>query len=385
MKAGRLARLIRAAALGFFMLCLAMGRSAALTLENRDLTRIRSLTLAWTLTGQDGIAMAEREQEQEHACIFALWGQQEGTVVENPDLNRTEFCAQITLRGDPRLLLDCEATLTADDLAGCLVDQETAKKLFGVPDPIGYAMTVGGQERIVRGIIDSAQPLVVTVAAVNESGLDRLTLQVPEGESLKLVSEDFARRNGLFGLWSQPSSWAALSRALSLLPVAVLLLAVVGRYIRDAFAAGSSRGQFWLYIVLAGAAWFILLWLTEFRFQLPQDMIPNKWSDFDFWGQLIQEKREEALQALSSPKVLPELAVIIPTLQSVGWGIAGALLVPLLPKPSGARELWLCCVASALLAFWAAVALYPALAHDRALWLALPIGLAGRCIYKEKK
>lgn len=374
----RAGRWLRAAVLGLFMLCLAMGRSAAMALEGRDLAGIRTLTLNWSLTGQDGIGIGEREQGQERVVKFVLWGQQDGVIVENPDLNRMGICAKISLRGESWLLQGGEAVLTEDDLTGCLMDRETAKMLFGLPDPIGCTVTVDGQERIVRGVTESAQPLVMVVAAANESGLDKLTLRVPEGESTKLTSEEFASRNGLFGTWGQPEAWANGSRALSLLPAAVLVLGVILWYVRAAFSPDAGRVQFWLCIVLAGAAWFALLWLTEFSFQLPQDMIPNKWSDFDFWGQLFREKREEAFRLISSSKTLPELELIMPAIQAACWGIAGALLVPLLPKPASARELWICCALSALLAFWAAMTIDPALAHDRVLWLALPAGLIGR-------
>lgn len=374
----RAGRWIRAVLCGLFFLCFALARSAALELEARDFDNLHTLTLGWGLTGQDGAEMGEREQSQERPSAFVLWGQQEGALAENRSLNRTASCTQITLWGSSQLLLESTAPLAEDDWTGCLLSRETAMALFGDPAPVGSVVTLSGREMTVRGIVETDQPLVAILAGAQDSGLDRLTLRTPEGDHPRLAAEGFAARNGLAGSWSRPDGWAKLARALSLLPAAVLLLSVMIRCIGAAFSPGAGRMRFWCSIALAGALWFILLWLTEFRFQPPEEMIPNKWSDFDFWGRFFQEKREELMRGLSAGKTAPELAVILPVLRAAGFGLLAAVTAPFLPRPATLTELWVCCAAGALMAFAASLWLNPALAHDRTLWLVLPMAFGAR-------
>ncbi len=377
MRAGKWARAI---ACGLFFLCFALSRAAALELEDRELKGLRALALDWALTGQTGADMQEQERLRERPVSFVLWGQQDGALAENRELNRNAGCGLITLRGNSKLLLDSAAPLGDDDLDGCLLDTDTAMELFGVPEPVGSKVTINGRLMTVRGCFQAGRPLAAVWAGTGEGGLDRLTLRTPEGEHPRLAAQDFAARNGLSGTWSQPGDLAALARGISLLPAALLLLGALARSISAAFAQPVGRVRFWLYAALAGGLWFSLLWLTEFSFQLPEEMIPNRWSDFDFWGRLFAEKREELVQAMSAAKTVPELELILPLLRAAAFGLTAALLAPLLPRPSGARDLWLWCAAGAVMAFAASLLISPALAHDRALWLTLPAAFLGRAL-----
>lgn len=374
----RAGRWVRPAVCVLFFLCFALARSAALGLENRDLSRVRTLTLAGECTGQDAADMWEKEQARERPAAFAVWGQRAGVFVENRDLNRSAVCSLITLWGNPELLYPSPAVLEEEDREGCLIDEGTAMALFGSAAPIGSTIGISGEQRVVRGILDSRQPVALVRAGALDGGMNRVTLRIPEGDSPLLATEDFAARSGLFGQWSRPGTWSGLAKALSLLPAAVVLLQIIGRLLQKGFSSQTGRLGFWLSIGLAGAAWFLLLWLTGFRFQLPEDMIPNRWSDFDFWGRLAEEKKEELLQSLAAGKTTVEVEVLLGVMQAGAFGILAALLSPVLPEPDTLAGLWFGCAAGALMAFGAAVFLDPALAHDRALWLTLPVVFGGR-------
>lgn len=374
----RAGRWVRPACFALLFLCFALARSAALKLESRELPQTRTLAFAGNCTGQDAADMWEAERQRERPAAFVLWGQQAGVFVENRDLNRSSVCSLITVWGDSGLLYPSATPLAEEDREGCLVDRGTAMALFGSAGPVGSAITVSGERRVVRGILDSGQPVVMVRAGALEGGMNRLTLRAPEGDSPRQAAEGFAARSGLFGQWSRPGIWAGLANGFSLLPVVVLLAGTVVRFVQKGFSPQAGGLRFWLNICLAAAAWFLLLWLIEFRFQLPEDMIPNRWSDFDFWGRFAAEKKEELLQSLAAGKTTVEIEIMLQGLQAGGFGLLAAFLAPALPKPSAPAGLWLCCGACALMAFGAAVFLDPALAHDRALWLALPVAFGGR-------
>lgn len=374
----RARRWIRPLFCGLFFLCFALARSAALGLENQSFASLRTLVLSRALTAGEGVGIQEKELAQEHPVRFVLWSQQTGVFVENRELNRSALCGAVALWGDSGFLISSTVPLTEDDWEGCLLDKSTSMTLFGNPNPAGSEVVLSGKKYIVRGVLESERPLAV-VLAQNEA-LDRLTLRVPEGDPPQQTIDSFTLRNGISGEQCDPGMWVGLGKALSLLPAAVLMLGVIGRNIRSAFSPEAGRLRFWACIALAGGAWFLLLWLTGFRFQLPEDMIPNKWSDFDFWSRLLAEKRETLVQDLTREKTVLELAVLLPALRAGAFGVLAALLVPLLPRPATPLGVWTCCAAGAVMAFAAAVFMDPALAHDRSLWLALPAAVGCRWI-----
>ncbi len=374
----RAGRWIRLAFCALFFLCLVLARSAAVSLENQSLSGLCTLTLDGERTGQDGADMRAAEQEKERPAAFVLWGQQTGVFVGNQDLNRSAICSLITLWGDSSLLYTANVPLAEEDREGCLIDEATAMTLFGSAAPIGSMVTISGDQRTVRGILDASRPLVVVRAGLQEDGMNRVTLRVPEGSPLRQAAEDFALQNGLFGQWSQPGAWAGLAKVVSPLPVVVVLFGVIVNLLKTGYSAQSGRIQFWINILLAGGAWFLLLWLVQFRFQFPEEMIPNRWSDFNFWGRLFTEKKEELLQSLAAEKTVVEVMIFLKVMQAGFFGILALLMIPLLPRPATPAGLWLSCAAGALLAFGAVVFLDSGLAHDRAVWLTLPAGFTGR-------
>lgn len=110
----------------------------------------------------------------------------------------------------------------------------------------------------------------------------------------------------------------------------------------------------------------------EVSFQIPAELLPAKWSDFEFWGRLWGEKKEELLTMLAAPKTQAELMRIVPALLACGAGAAGAVLAVMVVakvRPKSGMGLWLCCAGSLMLAFALSLLMRGELARDRALWL----------------
>lgn len=378
MKSGRWTLWLRGGACCLFVLCLALARLPALELDEMDLDRLRVLHLYSPLSGLDGARIQEEEQMEEHPVPFALWGQQSGIMALNPALGRSAACDVVTLWGNSQLVFPSPLSLPVQETASCLIDCSTAMSLFGSSRPVGSTVSVGGKDYTLRGIVESSQPVVLIPASSLDKSLTHLSLQVPEGDSPKWAAESFAQRHGLLGEFKEPALPARLGKGLSMLPAAVLLLCAIGQSARAALSYPTGRIRFWVGLALAGALWFLLLWLTDFHFQLPEDMIPNKWSDFDFWGQLLEEKQAELRSSLSRGQTAPELAVLLPVLGAGFWGLLGAVLTPLLPRPKTALEAWIWCAIEAGLICMAAVHLDGGLSRDALLWLALPVGTLGR-------
>lgn len=71
----------------------------------------------------------------------------------------------------------------------------------------------------------------------------------------------------------------------------------------------------------------IILLAAYLRFQveIPDDMIPTKWSDFDFWNRLFEQKKEYILNWIKIGKSDSEMIYIMKTAQTILWFVLSYL------------------------------------------------------------
>lgn len=357
-----------------FMLCFALSRSAAIRLEGLADLRILPLEGAG-MTGQRAWDMQELEALMTEPLTFAVWGQQDGQTLENPELARSAQATVLLIEGSSGLVLPESAPLLPEDTESCLLDEASALALFGDPAPVGSQLEFAGRRLTVRGIVPGSDALLAVRPLSRDVGLGYVTLQIPEGLGAQEVLDRFQYRHGVSGLWTAVRGWTGLGQFLSLLPAFVPLLTVVFSLLRRAFSRSEYPLEFIAFLLAAGAVWFAALWICGFSLQVPLEMLPGKWSDFDFWARLFSEKKAELLAFLTGRKTLVHLLFLVPALQAGGLGILAALLFPVTlcrARPSGGRALWMACGALGVFCFFAALFLSPALARDRCFWLAAP-------------
>lgn len=362
-----------------FFLCLALGRSAALELEGLPDLQILRLE-GEALTGQAARELLEQEQTAEYPASAAVWGQVSHQTVENPHLGRSAPVTAVLLQGSSQLLFPASPPLLPEDREGCLIDEATAQALFGSPDPTGCPLQWAGRTLTLRGVIPSGRPLIALQAKEEDQPLDRLTLQAPEGIPLPQVLGEFQSRHGLSGLWTSTKALSFLAQAGSLLPCFLLLLSLVLSLIKTGFTAWEYPAILLLCLGAAGLLWFLTLWAAGFSLQIPTELLPGKWSDFDFWGELLAQKKSEFLDQLTAGKTELELEILLPLLRAWGWSLGAVLLSPLSfakTAPKNGRVLWALCGGFAALCFLAAVKIDPLLARDRVLWICPPLFLGG--------
>lgn len=365
------------------MACLGWGRSMALRLEALPESRLLVMS---SLTGREARDMLDAEQQGEYPASFALWGQRDAQGVQNPELERYASVNVLLLAGSSSVVYQPDAPLPPDDLNGCLIDPATAQALFGNAQPLGCTLEWNGRALTVRGVLDSGRPLLLAQALDSDGGLDHISLQPPEGQSVGRVVSEFESRHGLFGTWSNPGSWTGLAGFASLLPVLLALGYVLIKIIKTAFSAGQYPVVFLVCLLAAGAVWWVSLLAAGVSVGIPADMLPSKWSDFEFWGRLFAEKKEELMNLLAASKTEVELAHLLPALLAGGAGLAGSVLaaaVIMKIRPENGLQLWLCCAGSLAASFLLSLWLGGGLARDRALWLAPTLYFGARWLAEK--
>lgn len=360
------------------LICFGWGRMLALEPSRIPECRVMS---GMELTGRRARAMLEAESRQEEPLAFTAWGQLQDAEVSEPLLDRRARVSVLLLAGGSELVYGSDAPLAAGDPDGCLIDSGTAAALFGSLAPGGSSVEWNGRTLTVRGVLKGSRPLLAVQALDNDGGLDHISLRLPEGQSAGLVCGGFGDRHALYGSWTDPGAFGSLAEAASLLPALVMLGYALAKIVKAAFAAAEYPVVFLVCLLAAGAVWTAGLLATELSMGIPAELLPAKWSDFDFWGRLWESKREELLNTLAAPKTEPELYRLVPALLACAAGLTGSLLAACVlawVRPRSWGGLWLCCAVCLVVSFALSLLTGGTLARDRALWLSPTLCLGAR-------
>lgn len=280
--------------------------AAVLCGEVRGEMGLTHIRLDQSVTGARVEEIARREIEEDEPIAFCFWGETPSQMVTCRETGRSAQVAPVLLAGNPGLMgADCLAWQR-----GCLVDEETAQKLFQTTACGGQRLWYNGEEYPVLGTVDALRPTMLLMAE-GEDSLDRLVLAVPPEKGI-MAGQGFLYRWGLQGeILDFFPYWALIRNLLLLFPGAVLfqLSAFLGRKRRP------------LGILCA----FGCLGLLGRGLVIPAGFLPTRWSDFSFWGKLWETEKKNALEILFTPMGNSQLQMLLNMVKSGVTAIAAGL------------------------------------------------------------
>lgn len=291
-------------------------------------------TAAAVLTGNrlDAKSAAEvqkAEQRQDNPLQFTIWGEKENVMLLNKKYQRSSSATAVLVCNNPQLLFNGTAALAPDDKNGCLIDEKTAYDLFGSTDVAGKQLEYLDRKLTIRGLlkgINDERQLVVMQAYGEDQNLDSITVRIPEGSETETAVSEFLMRHSLEGKIMDLNLLKGITRILILLlPVlfAFGIMITLLRYTREEKGQGISYYIWWgaviviLIITILGISRFITI---------PKEMIPTKWSDFDFWTNLCKKKEEAFLFLIQTAKHQPQIDMILAFFHSVFFSILSIIL-----------------------------------------------------------
>ncbi len=265
------------------------------------------------ITELNALEMQESETAAGGELRFTVWGVRAGVIVENTFLEREAEVSAIPIAGRSDLVLAADVRLDPTDSEGCLVSGDLAYELFGTSAATDRVLTFEGAEYTVRGILEEAENTMVyqcRADAVEETVLDTVTIDVPQDMYKKDVLQEFGQRHEGF------EEEAALSIYSTMADLAVMLLPLIMGaliFVPVLKTVYRQRRSPLMLLVAAGGAGFLLLvyfWLVQFRLEIPLDLIPGSWSDFDAWSMTIASQRERIGMVLMAQKREPERILV---------------------------------------------------------------------------
>lgn len=226
---------------------------------------------------------------QEEAFWPTFWSQQELKL--SSELAATD-AKVLFYKGDPTLVWKADFMRGGYpgqlDVYGCAISEGLAWKLFGGADVVGLPITVEEKNYIVRGVFAGEDAIALLHGGESEDA----TWQNAEIPLTKPMATDedallFAQNAGL-GMPQHKVSGAAISgiaRVAALLPVVfAVVLCVVLQLYRWRYWLRTAKGQMVAFIVLLVLA----LGLPILLGRAPAWLVPTRWSDFSYWGNLAR-------------------------------------------------------------------------------------------------
>jgi hypothetical protein len=250
------------------------------------------------LTAQeiDNITRGMISREDNNIPEVTLWQRDEDIIITNEVRNTSVSIGLITVAGDmtkvyPDSML-YGGYLSKVDYKGCVIDRNTAYKLFNSVNAVGLTISLNNKDYTVRGIM---QGIGCTMIVQEENQVvskkegikySCMELVFSDTENAKHLAENFINAYGLGtptayidGYMYQKISYLLIH--IPLLFSAMLLIIYLARKVNTLKASHVLIMSGWFGIILLSA---ILIRITNVHFYYSSSMLPTRWSDFDFWG-----------------------------------------------------------------------------------------------------
>lgn len=191
--------------------------------------------------------------------------------------------------GNPEYLTGNFAIPRYGDTKNCLVDEKTARALFGAKEAVGETVYYQGREYQVKGILEDVDPtLVIQAPSGYEGTFDRIT--VPDNGG----AGDWELENRLqnrYGIAVEKCEWGIVRGFVKVL-FCVMALAIYFAAAKRICCIGGNGKQRWKIrtvrasgMIMGIVLFFLLLWMTGIR-GIPAEYLPSQWSDFGFYEKL---------------------------------------------------------------------------------------------------
>lgn len=250
---------------------------------------------------------------------FCFWGEADRAYLSCNATGGIAEVKQFLLSGNPELL--GVGVLAWQE--GCFLDQKTAQSLFGTDDCNAQTILLGSRQYPVLGTLPAVQPMILRIAETADGAvLNRCVLAAPAVNGKEMASQ-FMIRWGLQGSTIDfYALWAVTFHMLLILPTFLLLhFAVYGiRKVRS--CAFPGRMKYLLFLIgLIG----MLFGIWKQIIILP-GMIPDRWSDFSFWGRWWDGQWKNFQMVLRTPMSEGHLQMMLDMVKSILSSTAAILL-----------------------------------------------------------
>lgn len=258
--------------------------------------RVRGLeekldTISFVKTGESSLMIPQDDENM----TGVFWAELENRYVESMSIRKNAETTVIALHGRSDILFPNMPVIDEDCRKSCLISESLAYELFGGTDVKGLEIFYQGKEYRVIGILKRNEKLFLYEPSKNDGVLyNRFSMKSEEKKAINILEQELQMKYG---------SGRVLDYTMPKL-------------------------------------FFELCFLTDMEF--PLDMIPDKWSNFEFWTQRIKEKKESSdfltrIQKTTVDMEIREDIIFMKRLTCIG----GVLIIILICTRKLANKKWI--------------------------------------------
>lgn len=333
--------------------------------------------------------MQKEEKDKGNSLVFTGWHEKEKQTVLNSNFNRRVESNIIFICGQSSLVAE-GPILFEDDIKGCLIDEETAYKLFGSNDVIGNTIIYDSGEFIIRGIHRAMEDTIIMKAeSDSKDKIQGLLMDISNDgiKNIKLISERYGVKE--YGVNS--TVYYNLGKmCTSLLPLIILLI-IVWSDLKKAIEI-KDRPVLFIFSIMMIIVWIIAFFcITRYKISIPVDILPNKWSDFDYWSKFFQECMDKIKYVIYMKKYMLDIYVIS-YLNKIFLCTIIAIILFFVNKRNieinSMKELFISIIALFIITFMAIYILKESIFINKSsavIWLIYPYYLLYRYVYLIKE
>lgn len=333
--------------------------------------------------------MQKEEKDKGNSLVFTGWHEKEKQTVLNSNFNRRVESNIIFICGQSSLVAE-GPILFEDDINWCLIDEETAYKLFGSNDVIGNTIIYDSREFIIRGIHRAMEDTIIMQAeSDSKDKIQGLLIDISNDgiKNIKLISERYGVKE--YGV-NSIVYYNLGKMCTSLLPLIILLI-IVWSDLKKAIEI-KDRPVLFIFSIMMIIVWIIAFFcITRYKISIPVDILPNKWSDFDYWSKFFQECMDKIKYVIYMKKYMLDIYVIS-YLNKIFLCTIIAIILFFVNKRNieinSMKELFISIIALFIITFMAIYILKESIFINKSsavIWLIYPYYLLYRYVYLIKE
>ncbi|PHV69677.1 hypothetical protein CS063_14360 [Sporanaerobium hydrogeniformans] len=342
-----------------------------------------------TLTLEKLTKIQESESNHNQPLINQLiaWEQVDEVQIKNEELNKSIGATMLYVFGDIKELIG-KNQIAGDfpyqgDEEGALITSKVAYDLWGNLDVINKTFDYNGNSYKVRGIIEDNEPAILRQLSedvAEEVQMSGLRVKFIETENIPGELRSFLLRYELEdAIVMNLSLMSILWNQIIYMPIWILGIWGIIKLLR----VFNKTYRYWvaaiiLMVIISVIDWVILRFMA-IPLNIPSYLLPNQWSDFEFWSTLWNDLKSNYIEIESLPKYLPDIwrGATIKCVISF-WLISSGITIWGLRKITirdSSELFWktLIAIVSSFIAIMVGYALGMTAIMPQAFWTALPI------------
>lgn len=223
----------------------------------------------------------------------------EKIVIENKSLNKFRTVQKIDYVGNLNSMMNSQEYLNLDTSNSCVISKDVAISLFGQSDVVGLIVGIESKKFTIQKVEDRISNTIIV------STFDANNDYIYIASSDTLTSNLSQRTLNSYGLMYAELDSKLLLVYLNMLVIALLL--IISFYLISMLE--NKRG---LKRVIKIVSLALILIFLKYRFVIPMDWVPNKWSNTEYWTNFMLSRKSDVLILIqtSIPNVYTDIYIL---------------------------------------------------------------------------